>query len=127
MELDLQRFATAGPSAGSGRVRRKRSQSASRQPAAVVCPLRRAPSRPRRSGRAAQAKVKPPPAPAPTLLLPARTAKYVVQPGDTLHRIARRFHTTARLLATLNELHKPTLLVTGEILFVPDGGAEESS
>jgi LysM repeat protein len=45
----------------------------------------------------------------------------VVQPGDTLHRIARRFSTTPALLAALNELHKPALLVPGEILLVPDG------
>lgn len=126
MDLDLQRFATVGPSAGSGRARRKRSHSTDRRPAAVVCPLRRAPARPRRAARGVQPKAKPPAADAPPLLLPTHTAKYVVQPGDTLHRIARRFQTTARLLATLNELHKPTLLVTGEILFVPDGAAEES-
>lgn len=54
---------------------------------------------------------------------PRHTAKYVVQPGDTLHKVARRFSTTALALATLNGLHKPTLLLPGDILIVPDAPA----
>ncbi len=120
--FELQRFGNAGPSAGSGRVRRKRNAGRGRAATAVVCPLRRPATRTRRSAR--NAPVKPSAAarePVPRPATPAPTAKYVVQPGDTLHRIALRFGTTARLLADLNELHKPALLVPGEILLVPDG------
>ncbi|MDI6871481.1 MAG: LysM domain-containing protein, partial [Bacillota bacterium] len=75
--------------------------------------------RPPRSASAKSPAAAPSPAPP---AIPALTVKYVVQPGDTLHRIARRFGTTARTLALLNELHKPVLLVPGEIILVPDEG-----
>lgn len=118
--MDLQRFATAGPSAGSGKARRRRNQGHNRAAAAVVRPLRRTP-RARRPARAAPAKAAGvATAPAPAAIIPASTVKYVVQPGDTLHRIALRFSTTARLLAVLNELHKPVLLVPGEVILVPE-------
>ncbi len=121
--FELQRFATAGPNPGSGRVRRRRNAGRGRGPAAVICPLRRPARAGRRLARQAASAKAPAVAPKPTPppVTPALTAKYVVQPGDTLHRIAHRFGTTARLLAELNELHKPVLLVPGEILLVPDG------
>lgn len=121
--MDLQRFATAGPSSGSGRVRRKRSQSSGRA-ASVVCPLRKNP-RARHSSRPAPAKHSTPaPRPAPPLVPPSQTVKYVIQPGDTLHRLAQRFDTTARLLAALNGLHKPALLQPGATILVPEKVAE---
>jgi LysM repeat protein len=126
--MNLQRFATAGPSAGSGRMRRKRTPGQGQgRPAAVVCPLRRSvrPRRPARSALAKRSALAPPPA-AP-LVAPALTVKYVVQPGDTLHRLAQRFDTTARLLAVLNGLHKPALLVPGATLLVPERVAERNS
>lgn len=119
--LDLQRFA-ADASTSSGHSRRKRAGATARA-TAVVYPLRRARakagtrksgSRPRTvSGRAATV-------PPSVFTPPERTAKYVVQTGDTLHRISSRFGTSARLLAALNGLHKPALLVPGEVILVPD-------
>lgn len=123
--MDLQRFATAGPSAGSGRVRRRRNSG--RPAAAVVYPLRRTAGRSRRGGRNPQkrvpAAVRPPAAPPSAAAL---TVKYVVQPGDTLHRLAERFATTSGFLAALNGLHKPSLLVPGEIILVPELSPDES-
>jgi hypothetical protein len=122
--MDLQRFAQVTTSAGSGRVRRRRGSG--RPPATVVCPLRRPAARVRRPAKSAR-PCRPAPAgsPAPPPPIPERTVKYVIQPGDTLHRIAGRFGTSARLLAALNGLHKPALLTPGGSLLVPeeeDGG-----
>ncbi|HHW13838.1 MAG TPA: LysM peptidoglycan-binding domain-containing protein [Firmicutes bacterium] len=125
--IDLQRFATAGPSTGSGRVKRKRSAGRSKEPTAVVYPLRPA-ARQRRNqtrNRPARPLLAPRPPALPPQDLPVLTTKYVVQAGDTLHRIARRFGTSARLLATLNHLHKPALLVPGEVVLVPEAAPEK--
>lgn len=125
--IDLQRFATAGPSTGSGRVKRKRSAGRTKERAAVVYPLRPAVRQRRSPARAKSARpaaAPRPPAPPPQDF-PASTTKYVVQNGDTLHRIARRFGTTARLLAALNQLHKPALLVPGEVVLVPEAPPEK--
>ncbi|MGE5507969.1 MAG: LysM peptidoglycan-binding domain-containing protein [Chitinophagales bacterium] len=120
--LDLQRFA-ADASANSGHTRRKRASSAAGA-AATVYPLRRARAKAASRRPASRRRAVPgrPATVAPSVLTPppARTAKYVVQPGDTLHRISNRFGTTARLLAALNGLHKPALLVPGEVILVPD-------
>ncbi len=46
--------------------------------------------------------------------------RYVVQTGDTIYNLARRFHTTPRRICELNNLHKPTLLVPGDVIVLPD-------
>lgn len=46
--------------------------------------------------------------------------RYVVQPGDTIYKLARRFHSTPRQICELNNLHKPTLLVPGDVIVLPE-------
>jgi LysM repeat protein len=56
------------------------------------------------------------------LLIPvgssATTATYVVQRGDTLYSIARRFDTTVETLAALNGLVPPYTIEVGQVLIV---------
>jgi LysM repeat protein len=47
---------------------------------------------------------------------------YVVQPGDTLSRIATRFNTTIAALAQLNGIVNPNLIYVGQRLTVPGTG-----
>jgi LysM repeat protein len=49
---------------------------------------------------------------------PATTATYVVQAGDTLYSIARRFDTTVETLAALNGLIPPYTIEVGQVLIV---------
>lgn len=46
--------------------------------------------------------------------------RYVVQPGDTIYNLARRFHSTPRRICELNNLHKPTLLLPGDVIVLPE-------
>ncbi len=50
------------------------------------------------------------------------SSRYVVQPGDTLARIAARFGTTVSALAGANNLSNPNLIVVGSALSVPGEG-----
>lgn len=45
---------------------------------------------------------------------------YVVQKGDTLTRIARRFSVTVDDLVAVNDLPVPSLLVLGQVLIIPE-------
>ncbi|MEE8392488.1 MAG: LysM domain-containing protein, partial [Anaerolineae bacterium] len=47
---------------------------------------------------------------------------YIVQRGDTLYSIARRFGTTYQALATLNGLHSPYTIHVGQRLIVSGSG-----
>ncbi len=47
------------------------------------------------------------------------TGAYVVQPGDTLYSIAKRFGTTVETLAALNDLAPPYTIKVGQSLVVP--------
>jgi len=49
---------------------------------------------------------------------PAGTTAYVVQPGDTLYSIARRFGTTAEMLAALNGIAPPYTIKVGQMLII---------
>jgi murein DD-endopeptidase MepM/ murein hydrolase activator NlpD len=63
------------------------------------------------------------PAP-PTAAAPATTSgedTYVVQPGDSLYKIARRFGTTVAALATANNLANPSALQPGQVLQLVQG------
>ncbi len=46
------------------------------------------------------------------------TLRYTVRPGDFLSTIAKRQHTTARALATLNRIHSPYVIRIGQVLVV---------
>ena len=65
----------------------------------------------------------PPPEPTPTTAVQSATAvptqPYVVQPGDTLSRIATLHSTTVALLVEINRLANPNQLVAGTTLLVP--------
>jgi len=49
---------------------------------------------------------------------PTGTTTYVVQPGDTLYSIARRFDTTVDTLAALNGISPPYTIEVGQVLIV---------
>lgn len=68
-----------------------------------------------------QCQVAPPPAPVPPPPPPPVPCGqvYVVQPGDTLSRIALRHHTTVQALATANGLRYPYVIYPGQRLVVP--------
>ena len=46
---------------------------------------------------------------------------YVVQPGDTLYSLSRRFGTSVREIAWLNQIPDPNVLVAGQALLILDG------
>jgi LysM repeat protein len=56
------------------------------------------------------------------LLVPVRpptgTAAYVIQPGDTLYSIARRFGKTVETLAALNGIAAPYTIRAGQTLVI---------
>jgi len=57
--------------------------------------------------------------PAPTPTPPPATTSYVVQPGDTLGKIAQQFGTTVSELTALNNISNPNLIYAGQVLLVP--------
>ncbi len=69
-----------------------------------------------RSCRTAVGVVPPPPPPPPPT--PA-VCTYVVQRGDTLSAIARRFRTTVADLARANHIRNPNRIFRGQVLIVP--------
>jgi LysM repeat protein len=62
----------------------------------------------------------PPPTVVPTPVPPTQT--YVVQPGDTLTRIAARFGTTVQALVVANNIVNPNLIFVGQVLVIPGTG-----
>jgi len=44
---------------------------------------------------------------------------YIVQPGDSIYKIARQFNTSAEALAAANEIEDPRLIHPGKILEIP--------
>jgi LysM repeat protein len=65
-------------------------------------------------------------APAPTAASPSSTAggevTYVVQRGDTLYSIARRYGTTVQAIAVRNGIANPSLIRVGQTLTIPTSG-----
>jgi len=51
--------------------------------------------------------------------LPSSTQIHVVQPGDTLTRIASRYGTTISAIVTANDLTNPSLIFVGQRLAIP--------
>ena len=64
----------------------------------------------------------PPTGVPPTATPPAQTSSYVVQPGDTLARIASRFGTTVTAIAQANGITNPNLIYVGQRLTIPAPG-----
>jgi murein DD-endopeptidase MepM/ murein hydrolase activator NlpD len=63
-------------------------------------------------------------APEPSASSGANTSNtYIVQPGDTLYRIALRHGTTVRALDQLNGISNPNLVAVGQGLAIPGAGA----
>jgi N-acetylmuramoyl-L-alanine amidase len=50
----------------------------------------------------------------------ATGSSYVVQYGDTLGRIARRYGISWRVLAQVNGISNPNLIYAGQVLTIPD-------
>lgn len=50
---------------------------------------------------------------------PGPPATYVVQPGDTLYRLARRFGTTIYAIANANNIANVNLIYVGQKLVIP--------
>jgi LysM repeat protein len=54
--------------------------------------------------------------------VPPNNTAYVVQPGDTLFRLAARFNTTITTIAQLNGITNVNLIRVGQQLLIPSGG-----
>lgn len=54
---------------------------------------------------------------------PTPSTTYVVQPGDSLYRIALRYGTTTRAIMDLNGIPNPNLVSTGQALAIPQNAA----
>ncbi len=57
----------------------------------------------------------------------ATSSTYVVESGDTLARIAAKFHTTVSALASANDISNPNVIVIGTALTVPATGGGGST
>lgn len=45
---------------------------------------------------------------------------YIVQPGDTLYKIARKFNTTVQAILAVNNIPNPNLIYPGQLLEIPE-------
>lgn len=73
-------------------------------------------------GATTPASVSPLPSPSTTRAAPSATVHartYVVQPGDTVQKIARQFNTTRAALQAANGIEDPTKLPIGRVLIIP--------
>jgi LysM repeat protein len=61
--------------------------------------------------------------PQPTPLPDPNPTAYVVQRGDTLYSIARRYGTTVEAIAMLNRIANPSRIYAGQRLIIPGGTA----
>lgn len=55
--------------------------------------------------------------------IPGSNCTYVVQWGDTLYSIARRYGTTTTVLVSMNGLANPNYIRAGQVLYVPCSGS----
>lgn len=70
--------------------------------------------------------VPPMPAPPPTSP-PAGQVRHVVQPGENLFRIALRYGTTVKAIASTNGIANPARIYVGQVLIIPSLGAQPPS
>ncbi|MEJ2749256.1 MAG: LysM peptidoglycan-binding domain-containing protein, partial [Anaerolineae bacterium] len=71
----------------------------------------------------------PPPAnpqPAPTEMPPGDGTVYIVQRGDTLYIIARKFGVTVQALTAVNHITNPSLIFPGQKLLIAAGGNDSN-
>lgn len=59
----------------------------------------------------------------PPISPPTTGTTYVVQPGDTLYRIAVRFGVTVQAIAAANNIANTNLIYAGQVLIIPDSGS----
>jgi LysM repeat protein len=52
---------------------------------------------------------------------------HIVQPGDTLYNLARRYGTTVEAIEQANGLHNASLIYRGQHLVIPDSTGEDGS
>ena len=64
----------------------------------------------------------PPPVPTTPPTPPPANQTYVVQPGDTLTRIAAQFGTTVQAIAQANNIVNVNLIFVGQVLIIPGTG-----
>lgn len=67
--------------------------------------------------------VPPTSAPPPTTAPSGGTVTYIVQRGDTLYSIARRYGTTVEAIASANGITNPNLIRVGQKLTIPTSGS----
>ncbi|UCG26577.1 MAG: LysM peptidoglycan-binding domain-containing protein [Chloroflexota bacterium] len=60
-----------------------------------------------------------PPVVQPPIVHPPTTCTYVVQPGDTLAKIAYRYGTTVSALVEANNIADPNVIYVGQVLTIP--------
>lgn len=65
----------------------------------------------------------PAPSPSPSPVPPSGYTTYVIQPGDTLSGIARKFGTTVSTLASLNGISDPNLIYAGNTIKIPENSS----
>lgn len=58
---------------------------------------------------------------------PVETTTYTVQPGDSLYKIARRFHVSLETLISVNQIANRKLIHPGQVLLLPGSGAAVKS
>lgn len=61
------------------------------------------------------------PGTSPPTLAPSR--EYIVQPGDTLYSIARKYNTTVEAISQANGIVNPWYIHVGQKLIIPQGGS----
>jgi LysM repeat protein len=64
--------------------------------------------------------------PAPALIpspkvLPSAGDTYLVQPGDTLSKVAKRVGTSVEAIARANHIGNPNIILAGQVLYIPAG------
>ncbi|MGE5576774.1 MAG: LysM peptidoglycan-binding domain-containing protein [Syntrophothermus sp.] len=50
----------------------------------------------------------------------ATIIKYVIQRGDTIYSLARKFKTTPERIAEINNLHLPSLIFPGDVILLEE-------
>jgi LysM repeat protein len=60
-------------------------------------------------------------APSPKVLPPAGGSTYLVQPGDTLSKVAKRLGTSVEAIAQANHIGNWNVIVAGQVLYIPAG------